>query len=643
MLHPVADLLASDGPVARCVDGFQVRPQQQRMAELVEQAIRHSDRLVVEAGTGVGKTFAYLIPALRSGLKVIVSTGTKHLQDQLYYRDLSVILKALGIKANTALLKGRANYLCWYRLEHTLAQEHDAHPGRALQRIADWARITRTGDIAELSGIPEDSPLWAKVTATADNCLGVDCPKYQHCFVVKVRRAAQAANLIVINHHLFFADLALKEEGFGEVLPSANAVIMDEAHQLAETATAFFGITLSSRQIRELVRDTIAEQVSQAPDMVALARQAEKLDKAVRDLRLALGPAQQRANWTGVRNKSKVSTLMQALGCGLDELQKLLKAAGGRSKGLQNCKQRTTKLIATLKVMVDTPHDSVQWVETYRRSFVLHQTPLEIAEIFSHHAQSYPRAWIFTSATLSVDGNFEHFTRQLGLGKVQCEHVDSPFDYARNAMLYLPEGIPNPVDPFYTRYVIQWAQPVIEAAGGRTFMLFTSHRALGEAAELLAGSLNFPLLVQGQAPRGKLLERFRQAGDAVLLGTNSFWEGVDVKGPALRCVIIDKLPFASPNDPVLKARLDVLRAQGRNPFIEYQIPHAVITLKQGVGRLIRDETDTGILMICDPRLMTYGYGKVFLASLPEMSVTQDITEVCSFLNLCEQRDECARH
>ena len=611
MLHLAADLLASDGPIAQCVDGFRVRPQQQRMAELVEQAISDSDRLVVEAGTGVGKTFAYLVPALHSGLKVIISTGTKHLQDQLYHRDLPLILKALGIKTNTALLKGRANYLCRYRLEHALAQEHDAHPRRELRHIADWARITRTGDIAELSGIPEESPLWVKVTSTADNCLGVDCPSYQSCFVAKVRRTAQAADLVVINHHLFFADLALKEEGFGEVLPSANAVIMDEAHQLAETATAFFGITLSSRQIQELVRDTIAEQASHAPDMVALARGAEKLDKAVRDLRLALGPARQRANWTVVRSKSKVSKCVHAVGCGLDELHKLLDVAQERSPGLQSCRQRTTKLIATLDVMTETPHDSVQWVETFRRSFVLHQTPLEIGEIFSSHAQSYPCAWIFTSATLSVSGNFEHFTMRLGLGKVRCESVDSPFDYTRNAMLYLPEGLPNPADPFYTRCVLQWARPVIEASAGRTFILFTSHRALGEAAELLAGELDYPLLVQGQAPRGKLLETFRQTGDAVLLGTSSFWEGVDVRGSALRCVIIDKLPFASPNDPVLRARLNLLRAQGQNPFIEYQIPQAVITLKQGVGRLIRDETDTGILMICDPRLMTQAYGRIF--------------------------------
>ena len=630
------ETFGESGPLARSLSGFRSRPQQQSMARSVETALAQYQKLVVEAGTGVGKTFAYLVPVLLSPHKVIVSTGTKHLQDQLYHQDLPLVRKALGVTLKTALLKGRANYLCLYRLENARQQGTESAQTQTLLKVSQWAGLTRTGDVAELSELPEDSPIWSRVTSTVDNCLGTECPMYQECHLIKARRAAQEADLVVINHHLFFADLAIREEGFGELLPSANAFILDEAHQLPELACSFFGTNLSARQIFELTRDTIAEQLHEAPELKELGALADKLNKAVLDLRLAMGAGEKRGSWSALRDQPQVAAVLDELHERLQSFNSGLESCAERGKGLQNCQRRATQLLACLKAMRDDPQDSVLWFETFRRSFILHNTPLNIADLFKAHTDRYRCAWILTSATLTVGENFDHFTTGLGLADAVCESLDSPYDYYNNALVYLPSGLPDPRNAAHTRAVVKFSIPVIEAVGGKTFMLFTSHRALREAAELLDGQFSYPMLVQGTAPRRELIERFRHAGNAVLLGTSSFWEGVDVRGPALSCVIIDKLPFASPDDPVLQARLDAIKTHGGNPFIEFQMPQAVLALKQGVGRLIRGESDTGVLMLCDPRLTSKPYGRVFLNSLPHMPITHDFEAVNSFIRAQEQ-------
>ena len=605
------------------------------MAEAVARALTDHEILIAEAGTGTGKTFAYLVPALLSGKKVIVSTGTKALQDQLFHRDLPAVREALGVTVSVALLKGRSNYLCLHRLSLTEAEGRFRSREQAdqLVRVRDWAGRSRSGDIAELTDIPEDSAVWPLVTSTTDNCLGQECPSIRDCHVLKARRAALEADLLVINHHLFFADLALREEGFGELLPGAQAVILDEAHQLPDTAAQFFGVTVSSRQLIELAHDSIAEQIKEAGDMPELRDDAEKLEQATRDLRLAFGAEQKRGGWREI--EAQLRTALDTL-CGqLGTLSQHLETAAPRGKGLENCWGRAVQLEERLEQVTQAhPTEHVQWFETFPRSFALHSTPLNSAAMFRTHLARQKCAWLFTSATLTVGGRFEHFIDRMGLEDALTERWDSPFDFTRQALLYLPAALPAPSEPRYTEAVIEAAVPVLHASGGRAFLLFTSHRALQEAQQLLTNRLPFPLLVQGSAPRAELLNRFRALGNAVLLGTASFWEGVDVRGEALSCVIIDKLPFASPGDPVLQARLEAIREQGGNPFRDYQLPQAVLTLKQGAGRLIRDSTDRGVLMLCDPRLSEKSYGKTFLDSLPPMPHTRRLEDVQYFYSEC---------
>jgi ATP-dependent DNA helicase DinG len=623
------ELLGDAGPFAAAVEGFAARSQQQAMADAVQDAIEQYDALVVEAGTGVGKTFAYLVPALLSGGKVIVSTGTKTLQDQLFHKDLPVVRRALGINATTALLKGRANYLCLHRLGTAL---HEAGGVRGeLDEVRRWSGGTSSGDIGELPQVPEGSPVWPRVTSTTDNCLGSECPDFASCHVVKARRAAQEADLVVINHHLFMADLVLREEGFGEILPSANALILDEAHQLAEIASDFFGTVLSSRQLIELARDTVAETLNEAPDAVELRDQAPLLEQAAQGLRAVMGPAGRREPWARLAHRPEIESALARLRDTLTDLESLLDAAAERGKGLQACHQRAGLLRARLAAIEDPAPDTVQWFETYPRGFVLHTTPLDIAETFRGRLQAHPCAAVFTSATLAVGSSFQHFTGRLGLEEAQTLQLDSPFDYEQNALIYLPTGLPDPNEPGYTRAVVEAARPLIESAGGRSFLLFTSHRALQEAAGLLQGRIDYPLLIQGQRSRRELIEHFRLHGNAVLLGTSSFWEGVDVRGSALGLVVIDRLPFAAPSDPVLQARIESIRRDGRNPFTALQLPRAVIGLKQGVGRLIRDVDDRGVLMLCDPRITTRPYGRSFLESLPPMPRTREPSVARQFL------------
>ncbi len=629
----LAEILGVGGALARALPGFAPRAAQIELAEAVAQALSRREVLVAEAGTGTGKTFAYLTPALLSGGRVVVSTATKHLQDQLFKKDLPTLAHALGVGRKAVLLKGRANYVCWHRLLRAEAEalQRGQPDAPMLRRVSDWCAVTATGDRAEFTDLPEDHRLWFRVTSTTDNCLGQECEHYASCFVVKARRAALDADVVVINHHVFCADLALKETGFGELLPKVDGIILDEAHQLPEIATRFFGESLSSRSLLDLFEDVIAETLAGAPDMRGLIELAERLPAEVLNLRGAMGSDPHRAAWPPGRGAREVTDACGSLATGLAALVEWLDEASTRSTGLQTCHRRAASaqgLLATL----DAPGENlVHWYETTGQGFHLHASPLEIAPVFRKYLDRLPVGWVFTSATLAVGEDFSHFTTRLGIGEVVTRRWDSPFDYAHHALLYLPAGLPNPDHAAYTQAVVACVQPLIEANPGGTFLLFTSFRAMEIAASELEGRIARRVLVQGTAPRHELLTLFREAGDAVLLGTSSFWEGVDVRGRALSCVVIDKLPFAAPGDPVLEARSAALRAQGRNPFIDHQVPQAVIALKQGAGRLIRDVEDRGVLVLCDPRVTSRSYGRYFLDSLPPMPVTRDGAEAEAFL------------
>ena len=611
------------------------------MAQAIHEAIERTEVLVAEAGTGTGKTFAYLVPALLAGGKVIVSTGTKTLQDQLFDRDLPAVRKALAAGASTALLKGRANYVCLYRLRRSAeAGLHSREDASQLRRIQRFATSSPTGDRADLADVPEDAPVWAHATSTRDNCLGQACPDYGDCFVMRARRNALAADVVVINHHLFFADVVLRDEGISELLPACNTVIFDEAHQLPETARLFFGETVSSTQLVEIARDARAELRAAGGASPELEALANRMEKAARDLRLALGDTASRLSWSQALHLPGFADSLEVLQRCLRQFQEPLEAQAERSEGLAACARRAATARAALARMRETEAtEEVRWVEVFAHGARLHVTPLSSAELFSRQMADHPRAWIFTSATLAMGEEFGHFTRELGLGEAQTRRWASPFDFPNQALLYLPKGLPaDPNDAAFTDAVVDAALPVIEASGGRAFLLFTTLRALRKAHERLR-TLRYPLLVQGTGSRSELLARFRSLGNAVLLGSQSFWEGVDVRGEALSVVVIDKLPFAPPDDPVLAARIEAIRAREGNPFTELQLPQAVLQLKQGAGRLIRDETDRGVLMLCDPRLVSKAYGRQILKSLPPMKPTRSLAEVAEFLG-ARQRREC---
>ena len=631
-LASARELLGPYGPFAAEIANFTPRDCQQQMAEAVEEAIADARILIAEAGTGTGKTFAYLVPALQSGKRVIVSTGTKTLQDQLFHRDLPRVRDVLGARLRTSLLKGRANYLCLYRLEQTHKDGRLTSREQVgqLQSIREWGQRTTSGDRGEFAEVPEDSPLWPRVTSTAENCLGAECPMFGDCFVVKARRAAQEADLVVVNHHLLFADLAIKQEGFGEILPGAHAFILDEAHQIPELAGQFFSTSVTARQITEMASDALAECGSVTGALAGLREPIEAIVPAVKRVRLALDRLPAKGGFAAIDNLAGAQTELNALEEALRKLAEALAGQAERSRGLMSADERAETLCERLHIVLDGgAHDSVHWYELSAHGFSFHATPLDLAPPLRALREQSRASWIFTSATLSVAGEFDHFSRQLGLDDPVTTSLPSPFDYAHQALTYLPKGLPDPNAPDFTERVVAAARPVLDAARGRTFVLFTSHRALKRAAELLA-DLPFPLFVQGTAPRHQLLTQFRESGNGVLLGAASFWEGVDVAGEALSCVIIDKLPFAAPDDPVLEARLTALRESGGNPFFEWQVPAAVIALKQGAGRLIRDVADRGVLMLCDPRLTTRAYGKLFLRSLPPMPLTRELADVQEF-------------
>ena len=624
---------AADGPFAEHVPGFRLRAGQLEMSEAIGEAIESTAVLVAEAGTGTGKTFAYLVPALLAGGKVIVSTGTKTLQDQLFDRDLPAVRAALASGATIALLKGRANYVCLYRLRRAAREGRFATRDEPAQirRIERFAAVTTTGDRADLADVPEDAPAWAHATSTRENCLGQGCPDYKDCFVMRARKNALAADVVVVNHHLFFADLVLREEGISELLPACNTVIFDEAHQLPETARMFFGEALSSAQLVELARDVRLELRAAGGASPELDRVATRLEKAARDLRLVFGEAGARLGWNQALRLQGFSDALAKLNSALHVLEQALAAQEGRAEGLDACARRASAARHLLVRLRETEVSAeVRWVEVFSHAVQLHVTPLSSAELFRRQMTDHPRAWIFTSATLAVGEDFGHFTRELGVPDAATRRWASPFDFPRQALLYVPKALPEPGEAGFTEAVIEAALPVLRASEGRAFLLFTTLRALRRAHQILEGKIDYPLLVQGTGSRSQLLSRFRALGNAVLLGSQSFWEGVDVRGDALSLVVIDKLPFAPPDDPVLAARIEGVRSAGGNPFNELQLPQAVLQLKQGAGRLIRDETDRGVLMLCDPRLVSKPYGRRILQSLPPMALTRELSAVERF-------------
>ena len=638
----IEQLFSGAGTLANGIPGFRPRQSQTEMARAVSQAIAGQRVLIAEAGTGTGKTFAYLVPALLWGGKVIISTGTKNLQDQLFLRDIPVVRKALNVPVSVALLKGRANYVCHFHLERTVqngrltAREDVGY----LRDIGRFLKTSGTGDKAELSNVPENALIWNLVTSTRDNCLGAECAHYQDCFVMKARKEALQADVVVVNHHLFFADVALKDTGVAEFLPSANTVIFDEAHQLPETATLFFGEDVSTSQIMELCRDVLAEGLTHARDGADWGALVASVEKSLRDLRLTFPSEGTRLAFGQIAPSSPFFPALAHAKQMLAHMAEVLSTQAERAETIEQCRVRAIELGHRLSEWKESTDESlppiVLWVEAFSQSVQLRRTPLSIAPIFSKQREGPPRAWIFTSATLAVKQDFTHYSSQLGLTGETAISLPSPFDYQQQALLYSPTILPQPNSPDYTDAVIDAALPVIEAAGGRTFFLCTTLRAVKKTAERLRDEferrkLPYPLFVQGEIGRTELLAQFRKAGNAVLIGSQSFWEGVDVPGDALSVVIIDKLPFAPPDDPVLAARVADMEKRGLNGFMHHQLPEAIINLKQGAGRLIRDEYDKGVLMICDPRMISKPYGKRIWQSLPPFARTRELTTVQNFL------------
>ncbi len=643
-----AAALAAGGVFDRSAAAFTPRAAQQEMAQAVEDTLVHGGVLVAESGTGTGKTYAYLAPIIATGKRTIISTATLHLQEQIFNRDLPQVRAALGISVDAALLKGRANYLCRHRLALRMRQSElpgEAQPGdyRLLER---WAAATKHGDIAEVAELGEGSPVWREVTSTADNCLGGTCPDFDGCFVFKARRRAMQANLVVVNHHLFFSDMAMQAEGGGELLPKHDAVIFDEAHTLAEIASIFFGFAVSGAQFAELAADTAAAEADERSG-VKLAPVTALLEGAVQGVqRVAWAAAESQASSLGGASvlpgasramdfedlsNAEFGRAIDHLRHAMEQFQLTLATAAPAGDGLKRCHERCLQMQEHL----DAWHDGgdrnlIRWAEIGARWFRLHGTPLSIGARFVEMMKRSP-AWVFTSATLAVGDNFSAFCAALGLGEVEARRWSSPYDFRRHALRYLPPDMPDPRDEGYADALTEVLAAVLGASRGRAFCLFTSHAMMRRVHQNLSASdLDCALLLQGQAPKAELLRRFREAPRAALFGSASFWEGVDVQGEDLSCVIIDKLPFAAPGEPVLKNRLAACEEAGDNPFMDIQVPAAVTALKQGAGRLIRSETDRGVLVLCDPRLLSKGYGRLFLASLPDMTQTRSMDDVIAF-------------
>ena len=634
MIGIIKQLFSATGPLALSIDGYSPRQPQIDMAVAVEDALKTSSQLVVEAGTGTGKTFAYLAPALKSKGKTIISTGSKALQEQLYHRDLPVLVKALGAAKKTALLKGRANYLCTYRLTQHVAHVPTDDPDvmHQLAMVAKFASETHTGDLADCIGIEEDAKVLPYVSSTADNCLGKECPDFQECYIRKARLKAGDADVVVINHHLFFADMAVKESGFAELMPNADAYIFDEAHQLSEIASDYFGETMSTKKLVDLINDLRAIYRAEIPDMLQLGKSLNKLETSVADLRLQFGVDGSRGDWREKLSNKLICSALHRVISDLEFVYQVLKHCLERSDKIEHPFERVLAFKGQLERVFDTAQTGFSyWYETTRRYLTINITPLNVSAKFALMMKESGAGFVFTSATLSVDNELTHFNASLGLKPKQSMMVDSPFDYENQALLCLPRYLPQSHEDNMPHAIVKLTLELIKSAKGRCFVLFTSYRMMHLVAEGLTTQMDYPVYMQGQMSKRIILEKFTRHGNAVLLGTASFWEGVDVRGSTLSCVIIDKLPFAAPDDPLLQAKMQDCQMQGKDPFAHIQLPQAVIALKQGVGRLIRDNKDKGVLVICDNRLVTRQYGQVFLKSLPPMRRTRSLEDANTFL------------
>ena len=673
-------VFADDGLLAQAVSGYEARAGQRQMAQAVASVVEDGGTLVAEAGTGTGKTLAYLIPAILGRHRLLVSTGTKNLQEQIFFKDLPALREALGVPFTATLMKGRNNYLCLHRWQ-TYRDAVDggvAAHGRLIETgdhvlvpvIEEWLTRTTTGDRAELAELPESLPLWNEVAADASTCLGVDCPRHSECFVTQMRQRATEADVVIVNHHLLCADASVRQSAYGEVIPGCPTLVVDEAHQLEDVATQYFGMSVSTYRLEELLRD--GERLlhtSPLPDthqmQWALARIASASTRFFDGLRDAplpratssgiarpLGSSDSRVRYTGESLVSHVESGLELAGA-LEELEAAVaprpgspgaprddtppasdpdRASGDtRDDDRAALRRRAEEIRQDLRRLLraDDP-DFVFFLETRGRGVFLRAAPINVARIVRDAVLDRFRSVVLTSATLAVDRSFEYVRRRLGLDRPRELHVASEFDYRSQALLYLPRNMPRPQAPEFVPAAARETIELLKRSRGRAFVLFTSHASLRASEALLSMALPYPLLVQGSAPRTMLIEEFRHTPGAVLLGTSSFWQGVDVAGEALSCVVIDKLPFASPGDPVTAARVDAIRDSGGDAFAEYQVPLAILTLLQGLGRLLRHRTDRGVLAILDPRLRTMGYGRRFLASLPPAPVTHDLDAVDRF-------------
>nr|WP_256096680.1 ATP-dependent DNA helicase [Pseudoalteromonas luteoviolacea] len=611
------------------------------MAVAIDGIVKNGGQCVVEAGTGTGKTFAYLVPALTNNNKVVISTGSKALQEQLYHRDLPSLVKALQKGKKTALLKGRANYLCTYRLNQHVAHVPTDDPDvmHQLAMVAKFATETQSGDLADCVGIEEDAKVLPYVSSTADNCLGKECPDFSECYIRKARLKAMEADLVVINHHLFFADMAVKDSGFAELMPTADTYVFDEAHQVNEIASDYFGETISTKQLQDLVNDIRVIYLSDIPDMLQLGKTLNKLTTSIADMRLVFGADGARGDWREALQDKVICEALHRVISNLDFLYKVLKLCLDRSEKIEHPFERVLAFKGQLERAFEVTQTGYSyWFETTRRFVTVHITPLDVSRRFQELVTKTEAGFVFTSATLSVDNSLTHFNASLGLKPDFHKIVDSPFDYQKQALLCLPRYLPETKDELMPHSLVKIAKSVIKAAQGRTFLLFTSYRVMHLVYEGISTATEYPVFMQGQSSKRIILEQFVRHGNAVLLGTASFWEGVDVRGDALSCVVIDKLPFASPDDPLLQAKMKDAEISGKEPFEDIQLPQAVIALKQGVGRLIRDQSDKGVLIICDNRLVTRKYGETFIKSLPNMTRTRDLDKALNFLENIDKHE-----
>ncbi|MEY3910147.1 MAG: putative ATP-dependent helicase [Pseudomonadota bacterium] len=635
----IKEFFSEKGDLSKNIDGYRVRQEQIDISILIDEAITHKKKLIVEAGTGIGKTFAYLVPAFLSGGKIIISTATKNLQDQLFTKDIPMIRDALKVPVSLAMLKGRSNYLCHLRLENAMIEgafmtkEDVTH----LHLVNQHAKHSVDGDRAELDTIPESSSIWPQVTSTKENCLGQDCSFYKECFVMSARKKALAADVTIVNHHLFFADLNMKEEGISELLPKATTVIFDEAHQIPDIASIFFGKNISNSKISEIVQDGFQIYLKHMKDVSDFEPILNDLEKANKDFRLVFPRESNRYPYQKISSFSRFESSYLELVEKLKKIIELLALHKDRDSEIEKYFDNANEILKSFDDWLeDKDNNSIKWIEVYSQSLQLNNTPLSIADMFARHINNESTSWVFTSATLAVKNNFDHFKNQLGLIDADSVSKESPFNYAEKALLFVPKTMPDANHENFNFAVVNQIYPFIKASKGRAFILCTTLKSMREIFTLLqdkieTDQLDYPIYLQGDGSRNHLLNKFREHGHAILIGSLSFWEGVDVKGDALSLVVIDKLPFFSPEDPVLAARIDKINQSGKNAFMEYQLPNAVITLKQGAGRLIRDEFDKGVLVICDTRIIDKAYGKRMWQSLPPFARTRDDLEVIQFL------------